>query len=395
MFQSRFSGRTFLLSTHSDLDRHGALRLFIIAIVLLFMPFPLRAGIGPAVDEDPDKPWHIEADEINYDDAAEHYVAQGNVTISKKDVRLSADYVQFDHQAMKALAVGNVVMTDGADILIGNSMEMDLKTETGTIYFGSVFLRENHFYIKGDKLQKTGKDSYTAEKATLSSCDGDSPAWKITGRNLKLNVEGYGTVKHGAVWAKKVPVLYAPFLVFPTKRKRQTGFMPPQFGDSSRKGFYYTQPFFWAISESQDATFYWQHMADRGEKVGAEYRYVLDSAAKGTFMYDFLDDRQIDDGTDESSEKWGYTDDNILRPNSDRYWFRMKVDHELPYDFSAKLDLDIVSDQDYLTEFRTGETGFEWTKDYFSETFGRGLDDYNDSVRTNKLRLSRRWSGYS
>ncbi|MBU2578079.1 LPS assembly protein LptD, partial [Patescibacteria group bacterium] len=278
--------------------------------------------------------------------------------------------------------------------------ELDLKTETGTIHDGTLFLKENHFYIRGEKIQKTGESTYIAENVSISTCDGQAPDWKITGRNLQVTIEGYGTLTHAALWAKKLPVLYTPYLVFPVKLKRQSGFLAPQIGFSDRKGFEYIQPFFWAISDSADATFYLHHMEDRGEKIGAEYRYILKDLSTGTVMYDFLDDRKVDDGSldgagESSSIKWGYEDDDVLRPNSDRYWFRMKHDQNLPYNFTAKLDLDIVSDQDYLTEFKTGYTGFDETNTYFLDTFGRGLDDYNDSTRVNRLNINRIWPNFS
>lgn len=382
-------------TARSKTGRCEFLALFFLFNILFAsaMVSPIGAqNFGESIDEDADKPWHIAADEVSYDDSLGQYLARGHVTISKRDVKLSADFVRFDHKSMKALAIGNVVMTAGEDVLIGNSIEIDLATQTGTIYQGSVFLKQNHFYIKGDKLQKTGKDSYAAERASISSCDGQPPAWKITGRNLNVKLEGYGTIQNAALWARNVPVLYTPILAFPTKRKRQTGFLLPRIGDSSRNGFFFTQPFFWAIRENSDGTFYWNHIEERGEKVGGEYRYIIDSQSKGTVMYDFLEDKQIDDGTDDSSERWGYPDVPGLRPNNDRYWFRMKHDQALPYGVTGKLDIDIVSDQDYLIEWERGETGWQWTDDYFKETFGRGIDDFNDYVRKNQLNLRKGWS---
>jgi LPS-assembly protein len=296
---------------------------------------------------------------------------------------------------MKAIASGHVKMSVGEDIVTGSKIEIDLKTETGTIFDGTLFIKEKHYYIKGSKIKKISENSYTVEKASISTCDGKTPAWKITGRNLDVTIEGYGAVKHATLWAKKVPVLYSPYLYFPVKIKRQSGFLPPQAGLSERKGFEYIQPYFWAISESSDATFYFHHMQERGQKIGAEYRYILKNLSKGTAMYDYLYDRKIDDGTGDSSQKWGYPDDDVLRPNNDRYWFRMKHDQQLPYNFSSKLDLDIVSDQDYLNEFKTGYTGFEETNEYFYETFGRSLDDFNDPIRVNRLNFNRIWSSFS
>jgi len=372
-------------------------------LILCFFLFPDLA-VAQTPDrffrDDPEKPWHITADEIKYDEKDDLYIAEGAVVITKDEKRITADSVRFDHKAMKVLAVGNVIITTGEDILSGNRVELDLKTETGSIHDGTLFLKENHFYIRGAKIQKTGESTYTAENVSISTCDGQAPDWKITGRNLQVTIEGYGTLTHAALWAKKLPVLYTPYLVFPVKLKRQSGFLPPQIGFSDRKGFEYIQPYFWAISDSTDATFYLHHMDERGEKIGAEYRYILKNLSMGTAMYDFLDDRKIDDGSldgtgESSSKKWGYEDDNILRSNSDRYWFRMKHDQNLPYNFTAKLDLDIVSDQDYLTEFKTGHTGYEDTNKYFIDTYGRGLDDYNDQTRVNQVNFNRLWSSFS
>ncbi|MEE8553066.1 MAG: LPS assembly protein LptD [Desulfobacterales bacterium] len=372
--------------------------VLVLFIMIVISNYALAEEQFRRFQDDPNKPWHIVADEISYDDKTNQYIARGNVIITKNEKNLNADFIRFDQKTMKVFAEGNVNMTVGEDFLISSSMEMNLDDETGTLYNGTIFLQENHFYIKGNKIQKVGKDSYTADKVSISSCDGDSPAWKITGRNLKVTVEGYGFVSHAALWAKKVPVLYSPFLVFPAKLKRQSGLLMPQFGYSDRKGGEYTQPLYWAINESSDATFYVHHMGYRGEKLGLEYRYVLDDRSKGTLMYDFLDDRKIDDGSFDSTEKWGYVDDvieDILRPNSDRYWFRMKHDQALPFGFLAKLDIDFVSDQDYLHEFRDGYTGFDETEDYFNKNFGRDLDEYDDPVRINRLNLNKNWSLYS
>jgi LPS-assembly protein len=351
-------------------------------------------GLPNPFQDDAKVPWHIVADEINYDDQAKVYIGRGNVVITKKDKNLNADNVRFNQNTMDVFAEGHVVMTVGKNIITGTSMKMNLESETGTIYNGTIFIDENHFFITGDKIQKTGKDSYAADKASVSTCDGKSPAWKITGRNLKVTVEGYGFVKHAALWAKKVPVIYSPFLVFPVKLKRQTGLLAPQFGYSDRKGGEYIQPFFWAINESSDATFYSHYMGFRGEKLGLEYRYILDEQSKGTLMVDFLDDRQVDDGSPDS-EKWGYTGDNALRPNSDRYWFRMRHDQALPKGFFARLDVDWVSDQDYLHEFKDGYTGFDETERYYLKEFGRGFDAYDDPVRLNRFNVNKYWPLYS
>jgi LPS-assembly protein len=371
---------------------------FVILILSIFLSIPsysLAKNSNQFLTHGPKQPWHIVADKIDYDDKAGSYIGKGNVIITKEDKKLTADFIRFDQKTMKVYAKGHVTMTAGEDSLTGTSIEMNLETEIGTIYNGTIFIKRNNFYIKGDTIQKTGKDAYEIDKASITTCDSDKPAWKITGRNLKVTIEGYGFVKHAALWAKKVPVLYTPFFIFPVKIKRQSGLLVPQIGYSERKGAEYEQPFYWAINESSDATFYSHYMKRRGEKLGLEYRYILDESSKGTLMFDFLDDKRVDDGTLDTTENWGYEDDTVLRPNSDRYWFRMKHDQSMPFGLSLKLDMDIVSDQDYLHEFKGGYTGFDKTDTYFHNTFGRDLDEYDDPIRVNRLNLSRSWSKYS
>ncbi|MFC1829902.1 LPS-assembly protein LptD [Thermodesulfobacteriota bacterium] len=364
-------------------------------VLLIVIPAHARAfSTKKFTADDPNEPWQISADKVDYDQSASTYTGIGNVAISKANKRLTADYVQFNSETMQAIATGHVMMTAGEDVLMGSRIDIDLKAETGTIYNGTLFFKENHFHIKGDTLRKTGKNTYTGENVSVTTCDGDKPAWKITGKNLKVTIEGYGTVRHATLRAKNVPVLYSPYLAFPVKSKRQSGLLLPQVGYDQSKGMQFIQPYYWAINESSDATFYWHHMQDRGEKLGAEYRYVLDPSSKGVAMGDFLDDRKVDDGSP-GSRDYAYDHDAYLRPNSDRYWFRAKANQSLPWKVNAKLDLDIVSDQDYLYEFRGGYTGFNETEAIFLDNFGRDLDPYDDPVRLNKLNFNRRWNRFS
>ncbi|MBI9088752.1 MAG: LPS-assembly protein LptD [Desulfobacterium sp.] len=366
-----------------------------LVILLLSATIALCPLSAAALLERPttDTPWHISALKGTHDQERNLYIAEGEVVIKGGNTRLEADYVEFSNATKDALARGHVLLISGEDTVTCESMRLNLATETGTIYDGTVFIQKNNFYIRGDKITKTGKDTYQAGKASLTSCSGDDPDWKISARDVKVTMEGYGFAKHATVWAKNVPALYTPFLAFPAKTKRQTGLLAPQYAISDRKGFQFTQPLFLALSRSSDATLYADYMDKRGIKLGAEYRYLLDNGSKGTAFLDFMDDRKIDDGTD-ATKDYRY-DSTPNRTNTDRYWFRMKHDQNLPGQWTAKLDLDLVSDADYLHEFKDGYTGFTETQDYFGDTFGRTMDDYDDTVRANQFNLNKTWSAYS
>jgi LPS-assembly protein len=340
-------------------------------------------------------PWRIVADKMTYDQKENSYTASGNVVIHQDDKTLSAEKVRFDRNSMEVSATGNVLIKVHEDKLNGDRVDINLNTGIGAIEKGLIFIEKRHFFIQGDKIEKTGRSTYFINQGSFTTCDGESPDWRVTGQDLNMTLEGYGTVTHATLWAKKIPVLYTPYLVFPVKLRRQSGLLAPQLGYSERNGAQFIQPLYWVINRSSDATFYYHHIQERGEKIGGEFRYALDVPSRGVLMYDSLDDRKIDDGLGDNTDDWGYSGDKALRTNHDRYWFRMKADQTLPYNFTSKLDLDVVSDQDYLREFTSGYTGYHETQKNFESQFGRDIDDKNDAIRENNLNISRIWTIYS
>ncbi len=363
-------------------------------LAILLTPSTSRAAIEE-IAEDDSNPWNVTADVIAYDDVKNEYIASGDVVIAKGTTRLEAAYVRFDHKTMKAYAEGDVWLQSEGDRLTGARMEVDLEAKTGSVENGTIFLRENNYHVTAKKINKIGEKTYTAEEVTVTTCDGDDPDWKLTGKHLEVTLEGFGVVRDAALYTKNVPVLYSPIIAFPANRKRQSGLLLPEGGVSTRLGYTYVQPFFWAISDSQDATFYAEYMSKRGIKPGVEYRYILDEKTKGTLMADGFHDKEIDDGTPQETKDWGYPNDNADRTNRSRYWFRMKHDQKLPDGFSGMVDLDVVSDQDYLADFRDGYMGYDHTQKYFIDEFNRGVDDYTESVRLNRVSVSKAWSRYS
>ncbi len=342
-----------------------------------------------------DNPTKVTAsEEIVYDKTADSVEATGGVTIDRDALHLTADTVHFNASTQDATADGDVRMNMDGDNFSGNRLNFNLDNQTGAFYDGTLFLKDNNMHIKAGEIKKYGADSIFAQDVLITTCDGASPAWEIAGKKLDITVGGYGTMSNALFKVKRVPVFYFPFLVFPVNLPRQSGLLSPYFDYSQRRGLEYSQPFYWAINDSSDATFYLNHMALRGEKLGAEYRYFLSDTDKGVAMFDFLKDKKVDDGTGTTSKDWGYGG-YPFRQNSDRYWFRMKQDQEFGDQSSLMLDLDIVSDQDYLHEFRRDVSGYQDSDNLFLGLFNRQLDDYNDQVRKNRLAFTTQWPGYS
>ncbi|MDA3916110.1 MAG: LPS assembly protein LptD [Deltaproteobacteria bacterium] len=378
----------------SNLLQKKYMHIFVIFTLFYILIFPNRFAAASYLPENPEEiSWHISAMTVTFDQKRDLYIAEDNVVITGGKTRLEADYVEFSNKTKDAFARGNVLLISREDSISCNAMTLNLITKKGFIDKGTIFIQKNNFYISGENIQKTGESTYSAKKGSITSCEGEIPDWKITGNNIKVTIEGYGTATNTVFWAKKLPVIYSPYLKFPVKRKRQTGFLLPKVTSSDRRGFELEQPLFLSISKNSDATVYADYMSDRGVKLGTEFRYILDKKTKGSMNFDFLDDEKIDDGTN-ATEDYSFSS-TPQRTNEDRFWFRMKHDQDLPDGFTAKLDIDVVSDEDYLHEFQDGFTGYRQTKKYFEKEFGRSLDEYDDYTRQNKLNINKVWSNYA
>ena len=296
--------------------------IFIQIIILIPLIVALTCSVTIASDLLPKKPekikWNISALKVTYNDTKGVYIAEQDVTIKGGDIELTTDYLEFNNISTDAYAKGNVILTSGKDIVTCDALHMNLQSETGTIHNGTLFMQANNFHIKGNKIEKIEGDTYKTDKGTITSCSGDVPDWKISAQDIEVTIEGYGFAKHATLWAKKVPTLYVPYLIFPAKKKRQTGLIAPRFSSSSRKGFEYEQPLFIAISKNQDATIYLDFMEKRGIKTALEYRYILNAESEGGLFFDYLHDRQIDDGTQRTSDY--SVDSTPQRTNTNRYW---------------------------------------------------------------------------
>ena len=351
----------------------------------------VEGSFGDRFAGDRNAKWQITANKMSYDQDEGLYVAEGNVVITRAGQVLKANEARYNEKTGMVEAIGEVVLETNGDILRAEKALFDLNSQTGKITKGRIFLRENHYYISGDDMEKTGPNSYVVKSCHLTTCDGDKPDWSITGSEVEVTVEGYGTVKNAVFRIRDLPAFYLPYALFPAKTKRQSGVLPPSVGYSNRNGVQVEVPLYWAITDQMDATFYEQYLSERGLMQGLEYRYVAEDESKGDFLFDILQDK---------IEEKDLTDPDQLeisalpRTNETRYWLRSRTNQQLPLGVKAKLDTDYVSDRDYFQEFHRSLFSYRARPNLVGD-FGRPLDDIWSPTRRSALRLDRDQPGYS
>ncbi len=326
------------------------------------------------------EPWHIEADRLTFYHASDVVVGEGAVKVSRDHLSVTADRMLYDMRKAKIWASGAVIIQMGEDVLRGDEGELDLNTMTGTVKDAHLFLKRNNINLVAKQIWKSGPEEYKAEDAVISTCPLPKQAWSFRCKKLDLTITGIAVARHTTFNLRNLPLLYSPWVAVPINRYRKSGFLLPYFSSSSRNGAEITVPFFWAINDSMDATIYQHPMANRGWMEGVEFRHIFSEESKGIFRYNFLVD---------TLEDYDYNNDGQIRGNEKRWWLRAKADQTLPWDIKAKLDLDLISDRDYLQEFDHGPMGYEETNRIFRKNFGRSLVDDTDLIRPSTLQLTK------
>ncbi len=294
------------------------------------------AQVALAQDLTPVGPVRLGADQLSYEEGNGTYQAEGNVRIKYDDVTLQADNAVFKQEEGEAVVSGNVVMEREGDVLHGDRIRLNTVTEEGEVANGDLFIKKPNFHIRSEQMSKQGKDEYHMERGSFTTCDGDSPSWRFTARDLNLTLEEYATGKDVLFYVKDFPLLYLPYIIFPVKQERQSGFLLPRIGNSSKKGFNFNLPFYWAITPSQDATFNLDIQTKRGVGTGIDYRYLVKGGSGGSLGgYGIYDTSQ--------SRFRGEILQRHLDATSDSLTFRS--------------DINLASDRDFYRDFAdaTGE----------------------------------------
>jgi len=223
----------------------------------------------------------IKADTMDHNQADNILTARGNVVMHWQGATLTSDNATYDRVNKTLKATGNVVIVKGGDTIKGESVSLDLDSGRGELNRGNIFLKQNNMRFTGDKVNRTGENDYTANQGSYTTCDDETPSWRFGASDIDMTIEDYGTARNVVFYIKDVPVLYFPYVRFPVKRERQSGFLFPKFGYSDQKGAEVDIFYYWAISPSQEATIDLDVQSNRGVGAGLDYRYLRTRGSTG------------------------------------------------------------------------------------------------------------------
>ncbi len=333
---------------------------------------------------------NVTADSLKVEEKGARIEAKGNVELKRQEMTLKADELRMNRETQETEAKGKVTVDDPMWKMKGEALKFNMEKETGAIDQGEVFLEAGHLSMSGKRLEKLPEQAYHIDEGffTTCLCESGPPTWKISAQEIDLRREGEAILRGGTFYLMDIPVLYLPYAYFPLRTERQTGFLFPKFGSSSREGFKFEQPFFWAISKSSDATFGVDVESRARVGLFGELRTVMNKDARGEIDLSYFNEglrknesRDIGDRT--------IADQEIPK---NRWSIFATHRHTSPLGWQSYSDISAFSDDLFVRDIDTfildspRERELR-TSRYASSRFGL-LQDWND------MRLQGEWAFY-
>src|SRR5215469_8291992 len=299
---------------HSWRQVHAAIRRFLRLTALLGAAWSLPSTIASAQQIHPPsvKAQIVELEANTQTRKGDVITAEGDVDIRYGDTRLRADHVEYNEKTKEAVATGNVRLDYNLEHLEATEAHYNVSTGHGVFQNvrgtfkierqpnEQVLLTNNPLYFQARTVERFAGDLYFVQGAWITICDPARPKWQFFAPEARIRVDKTVALVNANFRLFRVPLVWLPYATAPAGSKiRQSGFLIPDVGQSSRKGFIVGDAFYFAPLTWMDMTLGAQFMSRRGVLERGSFRAKPFENTSVEYTYFGVDDRGLlnPDGT--------------------------------------------------------------------------------------------------
>jgi len=212
------------------------------------------------------------------------FYADGHVDVRYQNYRIRADHAEYNSETGVVIAKGNVQLDYLTQHVEADDLRYELQTGHALLHHvhatfalqrrptPTLLISPNPLSFESDEAERINETTYRIRNAWLTVCDPDRPTWKFYAPLATVYLRRSVHLDNGNFRIRSIPVVYLPYATFPAERRRDSGFMIPDLGDSSRKGVVLGEAFYWAPTDWADATVGAAYFSKRGWSQTADIR---------------------------------------------------------------------------------------------------------------------------
>lgn len=234
---------------------------------------------------DPDAKMLVTADELVYDYNRNEVIADGNVQIYYDGAVLEAKRVVYDRTGQRLRAEGGVRLKDkDGKVISAESLDLSQQFTDGFVNSLRIDTPDN-MHFAAARADRTGGDTTVMTSGAYTPCEPcktdptKPPMWQIKAARI-IHKEKEQTIYFESARLEflGVPIAWVPYMSAPDPTvKRKSGFLIPQFINTSEIGYGVTIPYFWNIAPNMDVTFSPMFLTKQGVLLDGTFRHRLET----------------------------------------------------------------------------------------------------------------------
>lgn len=203
-------------------------------------------------------------------------VASGGVVLRQRieaggpERELEAPALRIDESAGVATTDGPLRLREPGLHLLGHRAQIELDGANAQLEDAEFVLPQLGWRGKAARVERSDGALGVAE-ASFTRCPPVDSSWLLRAESFTFDEsKAFATARHARLRLGRVPIFYAPYLRFPVRSGRMSGFLFPTVGDD--EGLDLSVPYYLNLAPNVDATLTARFMARRGTAVEGEFR---------------------------------------------------------------------------------------------------------------------------
>jgi len=160
----------------------------------------------------------------------------GSAAIQQKRMSIAADTIRYLSTEEIVMATGNVEIADGGENATGTALIYHIPTATARTFSTTSFYDRAQY--NSETVTMLSRDQFNLTNVVFTSCEKDTFDYYFWAEIMKVYPDDKAVAKPIILYVQDTPVFWLPYVVFPIRRGRSSGFTIPTLGSSSRDGRY-------------------------------------------------------------------------------------------------------------------------------------------------------------
>ena len=259
----------------------------------------------------------------------------GGATVTYQNMKLTADYLEYDMLTNTVFArgrqdpttgeiVGLPEMTEGGQTYKMDELRYNFTTQKARIT--NMITQESEGLLQGKKIKMMPDKSINLRDGVYTVCDLEEPHYYLKLSMAKVITKPSQKTVFGPAWpvVAGVPVpIGLPFGFVPKKPSRATGLLMPTFGEEQARGFYMRDAgMYFVFGDYFDLSLTGDYYTLGSWAVDVNSRYKVNYKFNGNFSLTFSNDQAGEKGSKDFVQsrnfgvKWSHSQDGKAHPGT-------------------------------------------------------------------------------